>query len=211
MRLAGMILVLTLSVLLLGCTGAEARQAWLDRLGQLEAAQASVNDRMSDLAVLAQDMAAKLEDMPADAPERDALAEYIAQIEKARLEVEAYGARIADAVAEVKATVAALDTDSPLAVNATGAGSALTTAAPLLPPPWNGIAAIGGTLLGAFGAAVARQRGKQLGDVVFAIDTAKRGDEQFAKSLDNVGSVVRAAMGKSTAEKVDAIRNQKGE
>jgi len=206
MRMVLCVAVVMVTALLLGCTGAEARQAWMDRLGQLEAAQASVNDRVSDLAVLASDLASELEAMPADAPGRDALTEYIAQVEKARLEVEAYGARIADAVAEVKTTVAALDTESPLAVNATGAGSALTSAAPLLPPPWNGIAAIGGTLLGAFGAALAKRSKAQLQDVVFAIDTAKRGDEQVAKSIDNVGSVIRAAMGKSTAEKVDNLR-----
>lgn len=187
------------------CTGDEARAAWLARIEQLEGAQANVQDRMSELAVLAEDLRAELAAMPEDAAGRDTLSAYLDQVTAAKAEIDAYGARIADAIADVKADIQAAG-DSALAVNASGAGSVLTTAAPLLPPPWNGIAAIGGTLLGAIGAAAAKRRGEQLKDVVFAIDTAKRSDETFASALNGVGGVVRSAMGKATATKVDQIR-----
>ena len=204
MRLMLTVTILTV-LMLAGCTGEDTRQAWMLRIGQLEAAQTAVADRVSDLAVLAEDLKAELAAMPADAPGRDTLTAYLEQVTAARVEIDAYGARIADAIADVKADIAAAG-DSALAVNASGAGSVLTTAAPLLPPPWNGLAALGGTLLGAIGAAAAKRRGDQLKDVVFAIDTAKRGDEQFAAALDNVGGIVRAAMTPGTAKTVDKIR-----
>lgn len=187
----------------------EARAWWADEIASLETRLDQANQSVGDL----RQSLAYYQQMLAQYPDNKEFADALENIATELAKAQQFKASIDGQLMTSRQRLAEIPED------ATGSqidwqmtGGAVQGVGTLLPPPWNVIAGIAGTVIAGIGGIGWQRAEKTTKAVVNGIDAAKAADETgtLKQGLKKTAPVLEAAMGPVALAKVKKIRSANG-